>query len=453
MKTARATSASFTASLTLGLVTILSLPAPAASTSYSCLRNLYISTVGSDAHSGLSADEAFKTITHGASVAHAGDCVMVMPGTYQEHVIVSNGGNEDTPTGYVVIASQVRHAAKIISYGSTYSTFVLGNGANYVIIDGFDVKGDRTNGGTGGGHAIDAGQGTHHNKFLNNIAHDSGGSGISVAYGDYYTIEGNLSYNNASTSKFQTSGISVFQARAISNASPGFHIVVSGNASYLNQEYDIVGGAAHTDGNGIIIDDFHNSQGKSTAGNYPYLTLVENNVVYGNGGRGIAVYLSDNVTIRNNTAYFNNRDKLNPGTWRGELNNQEGSDNSWVNNIAFTDQSANLNNTAIGDESCCGYNESGTLWKNNLTFNGTVGVASVLIRGLPSSITIENGNLLGVDPRFAHPSIDPESADFHLRSTSPAIGKGTSSVGLSTTDFDGISRQSGSTDLGAYVHR
>ena len=61
------------------------------------------------------------------------------------------------------------------------------------------------------------------------------------------------------------------------------------------------------------MDDFHNSQNGSAAGNYPFTTLVENNLVYGNGGKGIQVFLSDNVTIRNNTAYFNNRDKLNNG--------------------------------------------------------------------------------------------------------------------------------------------
>lgn len=419
--------------------------------SYSCRRNLYVSTIGRDTNTGLSAVQAFKTITKGASVARAGDCVVVAPGTYQEQVTVSNGGNEDAPAGYVAIISQIRHAAKIIPYSSTYSTFVLARGANYVIVDGFDIQGGSAEGEAGGGHAIDAGYGTHHDKFLNNIVHDSGGGGVSAAYGDYYTIEGNISYNNASTNKFQASGISIYQARAVSDSLTGFHIIVSGNISYHNQEYGIIGGAPHTDGNGIIIDDFHNSQGGSTAGNYSYATLVENNLVYGNGGKGIQVFLSDKVTIRSNTAYFNNRDRQNVGTWRGELNNQEASDNTWVNNIAFADPSVNANNTAIGDESCCGYTTSGTLWRNNLTFNGTAGVASVAISDSPSTVTIDNGNLLGVDPKLMSPSLDPTSADFHLRSTSPAIGGGTSLVGVPISDLDGIARPTSAADIGAYA--
>ena len=69
-------------------------------------------------------------------------------------------------------------------------------------------------------------------------------AGLSAAYGDYYTIEANLSRNNASTNIFQASGIGVYQARAISDSLPGFHIVVSRNISYLNQEY-IVAGLSH----------------------------------------------------------------------------------------------------------------------------------------------------------------------------------------------------------------
>ena len=425
--------------------------APATYASYSCRRRLYVAATGSDANDGLSEVQAFKTITHGASVAQAGDCVMVIPGVYQEEVAISKGGNDDTPAGYVAIVSQIRHAAKIIPYQSTYSTFVLGPGANYVIVDGFDVRGGSTGGVAGGGHAIDAGYGTHHDKFLNNVVHDSGGGGLSAAYGDYYTIEGNVSRNNASTNIFQASGIGVYQARAISDSLPGFHIVVSRNISYLNQEYVVAGQPSHSDGNGIIIDDFHNSQNGSAAGNYPFTTLVENNLVYGNGGKGIQVFLSDNVTIRNNTAYFNNRDKLNNAIWRGELNNQEGSNNVWVNNIAFADPSVNPLNTAIGDESCCGYAATGATWRSNMTFNGTTGAASVLIRGSFSAVTAKNGNQLGVDPEFVNPSIEPTSANFHLRPTSPAIGRGTLAFGVPTFDLDGVSRPAGDVDIGAYA--
>ena len=48
---------------------------------------------------------------------------------------------------------------------------------------------------------------------------------------------------------------------------------------------------------------------------------------------------SDYVTVRNNTAWHNNQDLLNTGTWRGELSNAQSSNNTWVNNIAVADPS------------------------------------------------------------------------------------------------------------------
>ena len=48
--------------------------------------------------------------------------------------------------------------------------------------------------------------------------------------------------------------------------------------------------------------------GRGPVSNYTFPTLVENNLVYSNGGKGIQIQLSDNVTIRNNTAYHNNLD-------------------------------------------------------------------------------------------------------------------------------------------------
>jgi len=420
---------------------------------HSCLQSFYVSTTGQDDNSGASEAEPLRTITRAASMASPGDCVVVMPGIYQERVVISHGGNADSSTGYLTILSKVPHEAKIVPDRTTYSTFVLGSGANYVVVQGFDIQGGTKEGVAGGGHAIDAGYGTHHDKFLSNIVHDSGGGGISAAYGDYYTIVGNIAFNNASTSKFQASGIGVYQARAISDGAPGFHIVVSGNISYHNQEHDIDGGGTHTDGNGIIIDDFHNSQNGSKAGNYPYETLVQNNLVFGNGGKGIQLFLSDNITVINNTSYFNNRDPLNTSRWRGELNNQVSSNNKWINNIGVSDRTENASNSAIGDESCCGYVASGTVWKNNLTFNGSIGAASVLIEQTTSRILADNGNKLGIDPQFRRPSLDPARANFRLGPTSPAIAAGIFTAQAIGIDLDGNMRSPDSVDIGAYAYR
>ena len=150
---------------------------------------------------------------------------------------------------------------------------------------------------------------------------------------------------------------------------------------------------AHTDGNGIIIDDFQHKQ-SSGYPSYKYPTLVENNLVYQNGGKGIQVTWSDHVTVRDNTAWHNNLDQANSGTWRGEISNSQSSDNVLVNNIAVADPSVNPANTAIDSTSYGGYVNKVT-WANNLTFNGTSGDNSVRTTSSNDKPSA-SGNMLGV---------------------------------------------------------
>src|SRR5262249_11811550 len=95
-----------------------------------------------------------------------------------------------------------------------------------------------------------------------------------------------------------------------------------------------------TDGNGIIIDTFSNAG--STNVDYPYQTLVAFNVTHHNGGGGVHIFLSSHVTVANNSAYDNQLDPYNQGTYRPKIgaNNDPltslaGPDNVFINNIAF----------------------------------------------------------------------------------------------------------------------
>ena len=258
----------------------------------------YVATNGSNSGNG-SANSPWRTINHAVNTSlQPGDEVVVRPGIYTEQIYVTKGGSAE---GYVTIRSEMPGETLIRPPAGAYSTVVVQ--ANYVTIEGFDVQG-------GAGHGIEA-HFVHHVNILNNIAHDSGGSGISAGYGEFFVIEGNTAYNNASTNGWHTSGISVYQARAISgdNTSDGYRIIVKDNVSYDNMEGPSIT-SEHTDGNGIIIDDFQNTQGGSSFEVYQYPTLVEGNLVYGNGAKGIQVVWSDNVTVLNNTAYHNNQDPL-----------------------------------------------------------------------------------------------------------------------------------------------
>ncbi len=105
--------------------------------------------------------------------------------------------------------------------------------------------------------------------------------------------------------------------------------------------------AASSDGNGIILDT--NKGGMTTSGQAIVLsfgpTVIENNVVWGNGGRGIHALLTDYVTIRNNTIYD---DMLDPDEASGvyEVGSQQSSNITIVNNLVQATVTPLLWNTA-----------------------------------------------------------------------------------------------------------
>lgn len=386
----------------------------------------YVSTTGNNNSDG-SESSPFRTINHAVnSGLQPGDEVIVKPGTYRESVYV---GIDGSAAGDITIRSEVPGAAAVAP-GSSGNGFTIEG--NYITIDGFEIYGSAY-------HGIEA-QNSHHVSMLNNISHDNGASGLSAIYGEFYVIEGNSTYGNASSGWF--SGISVYENRNISGdtSTPGYRTIIRDNISYDN----VTEGGLHTDGNGIIIDDFQHTQN----GGYPsytYPTLVENNLVYLNGGKGIQVTWSDNVTVRGNTAWHNNQDLQNDGTWRGEISNSQSSNNTFVNNIAVADPNVHSDNRALDNTSYGGYRNENVVWANNLTYNGIDGQASVRTDGNNPMPSAADGNLLGINPDFIG-----APGNFQLSPDSPAIDAGTSDYGLPANDLDGGTRTNGVVDIGAY---
>lgn len=386
----------------------------------------YVDPTGSDTANG-SSGSPFKTI--GAALnanLKAGDEVVVRAGTYNESLNITKGGSAAAD---ITIHSEVPGQALIRS-GSGYNAVSVN--ANYVTIEGFDIAGAK-------GDGIEANS-VHHVTIRNNTVHANAESGIQFNYSDFITVEGNETYGNASSGWF--SGISIYENRNITGdtSTTGYRTIIRNNVTHDNVTHS----GQHTDGNGIIIDDFQSTQ---TSGfpNYTYATLVEDNVAYGNGGKGIQVTWSDHVTVNGNTAYHNNVDTLNTGTWRAEISNAQSSNNVFINNIAVADRSVNSNNTAFDNDSYGGYVNQNTIWENNVTFNGTAGQASVRNDGGNSVPTAANHNLLGVNPLF----VDAAHGNFQLSSGSAAINAGSASRGLPTTDVDGDARVVGTVDIGA----
>jgi len=385
----------------------------------------YVSVTGDNSGNGSQA-APWRTISKAMWALEPGDEVVVGSGTYNEFVRIAKSGTADA---YITIRSAEEGGARIVPPESAdFGVHIQGD---YVKLDGFEVSGAKRAGITTNL--------AHHIVISNNVSHDNGGHGISATRSDYVTISGNVTYDNARTGPY--SGISVFHPENITGntSDTGFRIIVRDNVSYGN----LTRTGPHSDGNGIIMDDFRSTQDPERA---PYLfrSLVENNLVYDNGGKGIQVDWTDYVTVRNNTAYHNNVDQLSGGTWHGELSNMNSSHNVWVNNLAVADPAITGNNTAIDNTSHAGYVNSDNVWQSNLTFNGTPGEASIRNAGGNATLTVQDGNLLGVNPLLVNP---PQN--FRLDPDSPAIDRGTRDHGNVAHDLYGNQR-TGAIDIGAH---
>jgi parallel beta-helix repeat protein len=369
----------------------------------------------------------YNRIQAAVDAAEPGAEIVVEDGTYAESVWIAKAK--------LTLRSVNKHGAKVAAPPKK-DAFGLGEGANFITIDGFDITAPGGNGiqtnKTGINHILN-----HHTTVRNCYIHDCGGGGIQLNHGDYRTVEHNIVRHCASTGVWGQSGISLWQAIAL-DREPGFHIVVRGNILFDNSNPP-----KGTDGNGLIIDDFRNTQHGSTNGVYPNSTLVENNVAYHNGARGIHVFLSDHVVVRNNTAYHNNWDNTQSATWRGELSCVKSGDVKWHNNIAVADSAVNANNTAMLD----GGGNQDTEWTGNLLFDtDKPALPSVKISGGADRKAVLADNLVG-DPLFVAPG-NGADADFRLKAGSPAIGAARA-ANAAADDVLGR-RRDGKPDIGAY---
>jgi parallel beta-helix repeat protein len=364
----------------------------------------------------------FRHIGRGVSAATPGDVVRVEDGEYHEQVIFGKSGTAD---GWITLLPvhevDVRTAPPRVKISSKNSHGINLAGHSFIRVEGFEISEGFF------GIASSGKELGHHTVITNNLVHHTSASGIQLNDGDYRTITSNVVHDCAKTWKGSGSGISIFTPRALDDA-PGFHNVIARNIVHDNSNPP--GG---TDGNGIIFDDGKHSQ----TDKHPYTpdTLIENNLAYFNCGSGIHVYRSTNVTVRNNTSYWN-RQLPSKYTWRGDLSNQESDDVIWVNNLAWANPALAKGNTALLEQP----RAKGVVWRNNISFEGTAGKSSFNHQG-----ALPGGNLFGVDPMLVNPP-----ADFRPRPGSPAVHAGTKDHGVPDVDLAG-NRRSGPVGIGAYV--
>jgi hypothetical protein len=323
--------------------------------------------------------------------------------------------------------------------------FKLTDGAAYVEFNGLTFDGASV-----ATAAVGCYNHSHHLRVLNSTVEHMGSAGISVMNCDYATVAHNSIYRFGDNQGW-SSGVSLnWDAGAFwFDQAPGFHNIVADN--YISGGVD--NSSNHSDGNGIILD---------LGGNIAP-TLVANNVVYMNGGRGItSLKTTGKAVIVNNTLYKNGLDLRMSGL--GDAAPNASSNQIWANNVVSAWQPRYTYQQLGG---------STVAYKRDAQFGGKG------TQYITASVSTDPTQIGLFDPGFiAPPAVDP-SADgqwrnppspaalkngLALQSSSPLVNAGVDPRTLPGLDsamvadinewvmtaIDGTSRPVGGVDYGAY---
>ncbi len=383
----------------------------------------YVSEQGNDANNGTSQNTPWRYLTTAIRKSQPGDTVFVMNGTYrgdmnngQAHFVVTKNGTADK---WIRFKALPGHSPKLLATNTTAVEFYQ---SSYIEFSGFEVVGQGFSRSHSYGYGFVANTG-HHILIANNEIYGFPVGGIGSQRISQFYIMNNDIHENAYWNDNQGSGISIWrpQNNQYGNDSNGYADYIIGNRVYANENKVYGSGIGFpnnmTDGNGIILDQ-NNLTG------YSGRTLIANNVVFNNGGKGIHVFMSSNADVYNNTTYHN--------SWTRELTGSRVEIDSYdAKNVRFA------NNIAVPLPGTAGIEMKNT--QNGASYNNII----VNAPALTNDRRVDNVG-------FVNASTNPDVADFSLQSWSPAIDAG---LDLVDDAFGGTTRPAGAKpDIGAYEY-
>ena len=388
----------------------------------------YLSPTGNDSNSGLTSSLPWLTPNH---PLNCGDVIIAAASTsYSSSNFRSgNWGTVSCPAGNNVAWLKCAQfdACKITAAGGQPGIYV---DMSYWGVEGWEVSATNSTASFCFGAAPNylTPVNIHHIIFANNIANGCQQGGFTTfnsgttASVDYVSIVGNIAYNAAQNGANCFSGISIYQPIQ-SDSLPGTHIYVAGNFSYGNFDANPCAGGIPTDGEGLIFDTFDGDQGGLPSA-YAAQAVADNNILVGNGGRGLQVGNNSigtgpfaTIYVRHNTTWGNNSDlNQNTNAICGELSLFRTVNTSAFSNLAVTNQSTGCGNNPIYALYVWGGNATDDVYQNwGYAVSGTTS------SGLSNStgFTFDSDNTFGENPGLANP-ITPGAPNCSASSSVPA---------------------------------
>ena len=380
----------------------------------------YMSPTGSDSNPGTS---AMPWISPNHPM-NCGDTILAVPSaSYNEsHFVATSWGTVSCPGNNNVawVKCEMFDACKITTATDSSGMRI---GASYWGVQGFEATALIND--YSGCFQIQPPPGStitiHHIIFANDICNGANNGGFSSynnfqgASADYIVFVGNIAYNSANAANVCASGFSI-NAPVKSDSAAGTHLYVAGNFSWANMNPMICNLAAPTDGNGVILDTFDGASPQSGLQPYDQQAVATNNLVIGNGGRGLEVFQNDggpagaghaHVFVYQNTSWGNSTDPNQLFPPCGEF---------LMFGTRNTEMSRNIGVTTVAD--CPGgtndvyafriqFADSSDSVHDNVGISSPVPDLESFIDNSDAGFVLGSNPLLGTDPQFANPGVPP----------------------------------------------
>jgi parallel beta-helix repeat protein len=381
-------------------------------------------------------------------VAKPGDTIRLMPTMVYANLAIQTSGAAGAPIT-IEGAGASPNLTAVTGGGSGFGIWI---NAQYVTIQSFDVTAP------GAWAGIYVAANNHHVTIESNVVHGAGLDGISTFGDDYMTISHNTVYDNANYTGdgIFASGISTLGNLDI-DSSTSTKMIVEGNTVYSNTNVPdcpptgCTAADTDSDGNGIIVDNTQRTRWDNI--HYHGHTLISNNVVYGNGGRGIYTYLSDHVTVTGNTQYLNNQDPYEGNYLPGEVEANGSGDIAFDNNILYSDGGVGISNGINTGRhyglsfQYCTDGVGRLVAENNVVYN-TADVSRLMYSLRRNSQPAVIASNTWGNPDLINPSLAPALADFRPRPGSVALRAAKLSTSVAV-DILNVRRRAPAT-IGAY---
>ncbi len=425
----------------------------------------YVSPKGNDNNNGRSEESAFANPQKALDIAKSGDIILLMEGQYsgaKDAPAVASFVRPGYPSAWITLKNYPGQKATILCHAKNGINILHDNDStakesplfSYLEVRGLHIRGNAdkvpelypaeiglaTSHTENRGIHLTGSNGPtrmyHHIRVADCLIEYCGTDGIWASEVDYLTVENNTIRNNCwTTVEAISAGFSCMMYADFDKIDNVTKILVRNNQIYGNQrktkrkEKDWA--PEIYNGNGILFDA--NSEDYIYPDYYLGRSLIQNNLVYGNGGGGIQNWGCGRLDIVNNTIYHNG---ISPELKWGNIGLSACKDVRVVNNIVVALPDCPLDYW-MPDRGIDRYTAN-IVRINNLYFGGL----KPNIKG--------KGDIVS-DPQFVNPSLDPKVADFRLKPTSPAINAGAQNFpGVPVFDLDGKVSSSQQVTRGAY---